>query len=107
MTRPLIAFVLLILVGYGLVEAWPLLAGPSLSIESPMSDAPYPGGVVSIRGTAARAAALTLDGAPLLRGQNGDFSSTLTFPRGGSILTFVATDRFGRTVTKTRDIFVP
>jgi len=107
MTRYLIIAVLLILVGYGLIEAWPLLAGPSLSIASPIQDAPYPGGVVSIRGNAARAAALTLNGAPVLHDQDGGFSSTLTFPRGGSILTFVATDRFGRTVTATRSIFVP
>ncbi|KKU80823.1 MAG: hypothetical protein UY07_C0032G0007, partial [Parcubacteria group bacterium GW2011_GWA1_47_8] len=35
MTRYLIALVLCVLVGYGLVEAWPLLAGPSLSVTSP------------------------------------------------------------------------
>lgn len=107
MTRYLIALVLLIIIGYGTVEAWPLLAGPSLSIRSPMNDAAYPGGIVSVQGRAARAAVLTLDGAPVLHDQNGNFSSTLTFPRGGSILTFAATDRFGRTVTATRSIFVP
>ncbi len=107
MTRYLMAFVLLVVVSYGLLEAWPLLAGPSLSILSPVENAAYPSGIVSIRGTAARAAVLTLDGAPVLHDQEGGFSSTLTFPRGGSILTFVATDRFGRTVTATRSIFVP
>ena len=107
MTRYLIALVLLVLIGYGLIEAWPLLAGPSLSILSPAQNAPYPGGIVNIRGTAGRAASLTLNGTSVLHDQNGDFSSTLTFPRGGSILTFVVTDRFGRTVTATRSIFVP
>lgn len=106
MTKYLIIVVLLALVGYGVVEAWPLLAGPSLVIDSPMDNAPFPGGIVAIRGRAARAARLSLDGAPLLRDQNGNFSSLLTFPRGGSILTFVATDRFGRTVSATRAIFV-
>lgn len=107
MTRYLIALVLFVLIGYGLIEAWPLLVGPSLSILSPAQNAPYPGGIVSIQGTAARAASLTLNGTPILHDQNGGFSSTLTFPRGGSILTFVVTDRFGRTVTETRTIFVP
>ena len=107
MIRYLLAPVLLMLVGYGLIEAWPLLAGPSLLIVSPIDNASYPGGIVSIEGKAARAAALMLDGAQILHDQNGDFSSTLTFSRGGSILTFVATDRFGRTVTATRSIFVP
>lgn len=107
MTRYLIAATLIALVGYGLIKAWPLLAGPALSISSPADNAPYPSGIVSIRGSAARAAALSLNGAPLLRDQDGGFSSILTFPRGGSILSFVAADRFGRTVTETRTIFVP
>src|SRR3989344_6827068 len=107
MTRYFIGVILLILVGYGCVEAWPLVAGPGLSVASPADNASFPGGIVSIEGRATRAALLTLNGGPPLHDQTGDFSSTLTFPRGGSILTFVATDRFGRTVTETRNIFVP
>ncbi|MCX6788203.1 MAG: hypothetical protein NT108_03525 [Candidatus Kaiserbacteria bacterium] len=107
MTKYLLVAVLLILGGYGSIEAWPLIAGPALDITSPADNASFPGGIVDIRGEAGRAAQLTLNGAPLLRDQNGVFSSTLTFPRGGSILTFVAADRFGRTVTATRSIFVP
>lgn len=107
MTKYLIAAVLLILAGYGSIEAWPLIAGPSLSIDSPQNGTAYPDGIVVAEGQTVRAATLTLNGTPLLHDQNGSFSSTLTFPRGGSILTFVATDRFGRTVTATRSIFVP
>lgn len=107
MTKYLTFAILLMLAGYGLMEAWPLIAGPSLSISSPTNNAPFPGGIVSVRGKTGRTAQLTLDGAPILHEEDGDFSSTLTFPRGGSILTFVATDRFGRTVTVTRNIFVP
>ena len=107
MTRYVIGIVLFFILGYGLIRAWPLLEGPSLSVESPRDGAPFPGGIVTIRGTAERASLLTLNGAVLLHDQNGGFSSTLTFPRGGSILTFVATDRFGRTITATRNIVVP
>ncbi len=107
MTRYLILAVFLILSGYGLMEALPLLEGPVLSITAPVNDASFPGGIVHISGEALRAAVLTFDGAPLPHDQNGSFSSTRVFPRGGSILTFVATDRFGRTVTKTRTSFVP
>lgn len=107
MTRYLIGAVLLILAGYGIAEAWPLLTGPSISIASPADNASYQGGIVAVSGKAKRASAITLNGAPLLRDQNGEFSSTLTFPLGGTILTFVATDRFGRTVTARRSIFVP
>ena len=107
MTKYLIGAILFVLIVYGLVEAWPLLAGPTLSITSPTDGAPFPGGIVSKIGRAERASAITLNGATMLHDQNGDFSSTLTFPRGGSILTFTVTDRFGRTVTEARSIFVP
>ena len=107
MIRYLIGAVLLILAGYGTTEAWPLITGPSIFIASPADNALYPGGIVVVSGKAKRTSAITLNGESLLRDQNGNFSSTLTFPLGGSILTFVATDRFGRTVTATRSIFVP
>ncbi|MDE1919528.1 MAG: hypothetical protein KGH56_02390 [Patescibacteria group bacterium] len=107
MTKHFLVAVLLLIAGYGCFEAWPLVAGPSLSIDFPLNNTSVPGGIVEVRGRAARAAALTLDGAPVLHDQEGNFSSTLTFPRGGSILTFAAIDRFGRSVTATRYIFVP
>lgn len=107
MVKYLISLVLLVSVGYGFTRAWPLIAGPSLSIASPTDNAPFPGGIVTVRGKAERAATLTLNGALLLHQEDGAFYSTLTFPKGSSILTFVATDRFGRRVTATRTIFVP
>jgi hypothetical protein len=107
MTRYLIGAVLLILVVYGAMEAWPLIAGPALVISTPINNESFAGGIVNVQGRAIRVALLTLDGMPLLHDQNGDFSSTLTFPPGGSILTFSVTDRFGRTITAIRTIFVP
>lgn len=107
MTRYLIVAVLLIITGYGLIEAWPLIAGPALSIVSPKDNMSFPDGIVTVSGKASRIALLTLDGATILHNEDGTFSTTLTFPRGASILTFVATDRFGRHITTTRSIFVP
>jgi len=107
MTRYLLVITLFILVSYGLVEAWPLITGPSLSIESPKDGEPFQDGIVTVRGQASRVALLSLNGAPVLHDEQGYFETTLTFPRGASILTLIATDRFGRTVTATRSIFVP
>ncbi|MGD0328564.1 MAG: hypothetical protein ABSB00_02535 [Minisyncoccia bacterium] len=107
MTKYLILAILPILAGYGLFEAWPLIAGPALSVASPLNNTPFPGGIVTVRGKVARAAQLTLDGAPVLHEEDGTFLVTLTFPHGGSVLTFAASDRFGRRATATRTIFVP
>lgn len=99
--------VLFILVLYGLREAWPLVAGPALSIESPADNKSSESTIVTVSGTAVRAATLTLNGSPLIREENGSFATILTLPRGGSILTFEAADRFGRTNNQTRAIFIP
>jgi hypothetical protein len=98
--------ILLILTSYGFQKAWPLITGPALSIDSPIDNVSSATGIVTISGKVARAAILTIDGTPVLHEEDGKFRTILTFPRGGSILTFVATDRFGRMVTSTRSIFV-
>lgn len=107
MMKYLTGGILLIAFGYGLVEAWPLLAGPMLTLESPIENGTYPDGVVRVVGKAERAARLTINGQAALHDQNGIFAATLAFPPGGSILTVAVADRFGRTITETRTIFVP
>lgn len=107
MTNYLIGVVLLALLSYGGIKAWPLIQGPTLSIDSPENYASITGGIVSIKGKASRGASLVLNNAPILHEEDGSFLLTLTFPRGGSILTFAATDRFGRTIATTLNIFVP
>lgn len=107
MIKYLIGAILIVGALYGLIEAWPLLAGPSLSIESPVDNAAFDDGIVLVAGVAARAASVTVNRQPVLHEASGAFSTTLTFPRGSSILTFVATDRFGRSVSDTRTVYVP
>ena len=102
-----VGLVLVALIVYAGVEAYPLLKGPSLTIESPINGESVPKGVVTVRGTAIRTATLTLNGHPLLTDEMGVFLSTFAFPRGTTILTFVAKDRFGRSITTTRSMFVP
>jgi hypothetical protein len=107
-TRTLVFGVLIVLLVYGAIEAWPLVAGPSISITSPTDGETVPGGVLNVSGTALRTSSLTLDGAQLLPDAvNGHFATVLAFPPGASILTFVARDRFGRSRTTTRTIYVP
>ncbi len=107
MNRHLIVVFFALVAGYGLIEAWPLLAGPSLTLTSPENYAVSDDGVVTVSGTAKRTSSIVLNGTPLLPDQEGAFLKTLAFAKGASILTFVATDRFGRTITHTRTIFVP
>lgn len=107
MINQLIGALLLIGATYGVVEAWPLIAGPSITLTYPTDASVAPEGIINVTGKTERVATLALDGSPLVYDQTGAFSSTLTFPHGGSILTLEATDRFGRKVSITRTIFVP
>lgn len=99
--------VLLVVCGYGIKEAIPFLTGPTLSLESPKNGESFHNGFINISGTAIHTQSVSLDGGPLLTDQNGHFSTSLTLPRGGAILTLTATDRFGRTTTQRRTVFVP
>ncbi len=107
MNRIALITLLFLLAGYGLIEGWPLLRGPVLHVATPTPYLALEGGILTVSGTARHTARLTLNGSPLLHDETGRFSSTLAFPQGGAILTFVAADRFGREVTETRTIFVP
>lgn len=107
MLRYVIGILLLAALGYGLMEAWPLIRGPALTLDSPIESGVFPGGIVRVGGEVRRAARLTINGQATLYDQQGSFSSVFAFPRGGSILTVAVTDRFGRTVTATRSIYVP
>lgn len=107
MLRLGIILALVILAGYGLLKALPLLSGPSIALSSPEDGESFPDGTVKVAGTAEHTQKLMLDGAPLLIDQDGHFSTTLVLPHGGAILTLTATDRFGTSASLRRAIFVP
>lgn len=107
MARSLVGIVLVILLGYGVVKAWPLISGPELRIESPTAYTSLPDGNITISGVALHTENLSLNGAPLLIDTGGRFAKNLYLPSGGAILTLTATDRFGRSVTEQRTVYVP
>lgn len=106
MTRIIIGIVLLLLVGYGAFKSWPLLSGPSLAIDSPISYTTSADGSIVVSGVAHNTEALFLNGGPLLIDPKGHFYKALLLPSGGAILTLTASDRFGRTITEQRVIHV-
>lgn len=98
---------LIILIGYGAWKGAPLLAGPHLILTSPTEGQSFPDGFVKVTGQALHTENLSLDGAPLLIDESGHFDTTLVLPPGGAILSLTATDRFGKSESVTRTIFVP
>ncbi len=98
---------LVILLGYGGIKAWPLLSGPSLEITSPTDYAQADNGFITISGVAHHTESLVLNDGLLLIDQEGRFEKTLLLPSGGAILSLTATDRFGRSVTERRTVYIP
>lgn len=107
MIRTTAAIVLSLLVVYGVIKAVPILMGPSIRIDAPVDFSTSPDGFTTLSGRAVHTQTLTLNGAPFLIDEKGRFEGTLLLPKGGAILSLVATDRFGRTTSETRTVYIP
>lgn len=105
--RIAIATVLVLLIGYGFIEARHLLKGPSLSIDIPSNYTTFSDGFITLSGTTKNTETLVVNGGLLPIDERGRFEKTLLLPKGGSILSLTATDRFGRVSTERRTIFIP
>lgn len=99
------AAVLILVLGYGLIKAVPLITGPEIRLDNEVPGAAP--GVITISGRALHTETLLLNGGILLIDSDGNFSKTLTLPPGSAILSLTATDRFGRSVYERREVFVP
>ena len=107
MSRAIAALVLLLVILYGSYKALPLLAGPSLTLTSPVETQVFRDNTVSISGVAKRTEKLTLNGTLLPIDAEGRFSKTLIISSGGAILSLTATDRFGKSIGVSRSVFIP
>lgn len=106
-TRFAVLTVLLLLLGYGAVKLLPLVSGPTLHIDVPSNYTTYADGFITVSGKATHTEAVFLNDTPLLIDQEGRFATMLPLPSGGGILKLTATDRFGRTTTQYRTVYVP
>ena len=107
MVRFAVLATLTLIIGYGAVKAYPLLRGPHIELIVPTTYTSSPDGFITLKGVAHNTEALFLNGGPLLIDPEGRFEKTLLLPSGGAILTFTASDRFGRHSTERRTVFIP
>lgn len=105
--KSVVGLVLLALCGYGLLEARHLIRGPSILIDIPSDYTTFADGFITVAGTAHNSEKLSLNGGPLPIDEEGRFEKIIVLPQGGGILSLTATDRFQRSVTERRMIFVP
>lgn len=91
----------LILIGYGVFEAYDLWIGPSIVILEPQDGSRVSENLVTVVGQTRNVSWLSMLGRPIFIDEQGRFSEKLLLPAGYSILTFEAKDRLGRKISET------
>lgn len=94
--RLFLAVCILLLVGFALFEARRYLAGPVLVIHSPLPGQSLDGPSIRVSGHAENLSYLHINGAQAYVDENGTISWVYAPPKGYTVLTATASDRFGR-----------
>jgi hypothetical protein len=97
----LLGLLVLVAVLYGAFRAYPLVAGPSITIYNPHDGDYVASTTFEISGLVKRANVITLQGKPITIDTEGHFTETLAAHAPYTILVLVAKDAYGETVSKT------
>lgn len=97
----LLGALVLIALGYGAFRAYPLLAGPSVTIYNPGDGDYVASSTFEVSGQVKRANVITLQGKPITIDTEGHFRETLVAQAPYTILVLVAEDAYGERVIKT------
>lgn len=80
---------------YALFQARHIIDGPLVSLRDELAHLQQ-SPTVTLAGTAENITALTLNGRTIYTDDQGNFTETLVLPRGYTIVTLTAEDRYGR-----------
>ena len=96
-----VGLLLLTALVYGISRAYPLIAGPKITIYSPQDGENVASSTFEVSGQVLRANEITLQGRPITIDTEGHFREVLVAYSPYTILVLHATDKYGATVTKT------
>ncbi len=96
----IIGIFVLTIVGYGLFQATKIIAGPQISVNSPLNGGLTSEKIVDISGVAKNIASISLDDRPIYIDESGNFKEKLMLYPGYNIITLKAHDKFGSAVEK-------
>jgi len=88
---------------YGYFQARFFIAGPQITLESP-TDIAQNERTITVRGLAENITEITLNGKTIHTSETGAFDEVLVLPDGYTIMTIVAEDRYGRTLSLSRTL---
>lgn len=90
---------------YVLFQARFFIVGPTLTILEPTTTR-YATSTLMVRGSVTHAVEIAVNDFPIDTDRAGNFSYELVIPEGYSILTVTARDRYGRTKSIARELFL-
>ena len=96
--------IVLVIVIYAIWRSLNYARGPAITITSPVGGSSVDSDTIEIKGRVDRANNLAMNGQSISVDQQGNFDQTLIAFPGTNILTFVASDQFGRSVEKELNI---
>lgn len=97
----LLGILVIVAVLYGAFRAYPLVAGPSITVYSPADNEYVASSTFEVSGQVLRANVITLQGRPITIDTEGHFTETLVSQAPYTILVLVAQDTYGNSVSKT------
>lgn len=99
----ILLFGILLYAGY---EARFIVAGPSVSIETPTMWSATSSQRVLVSGNTSHIAFLSINNVQAFTDTSGHFSKEVSLPPGYAIITIAAKDRFGRSISRVASITV-
>lgn len=97
----LIAFIIIVALCYGGFRAYPILAGPSITIYTPHNNDTVASTTFEISGKILRAKEIILQGRTITIDTEGNFTETLVASFPYTIIILSATDSYNKTIIKT------
>lgn len=95
-----ICFLLLSFGIYGFFKARIFMAGPQITITSPINGQSVPESLAVITGKAINVANLYLNGRKIFTDKNGDFSESLLLANGYNTIELSGADKFNRKINR-------
>jgi hypothetical protein len=96
-----IGLLVLLALIYGGWRAYPLIAGPNITLYNPHDGDNVASTTFELSGQVARVREITVNGRPIPIGTDGHFAEILIAQAPYTILVITATDFYGATITKT------
>jgi len=96
----LIGLVVLLVIGYSGLKLKNFVTGPQVTIASPADGQTIRQTLVNVKGRAERISQLYLNGKKIFTDKQGNFNEPYLLASGYNLLEIIASDQFGRQITK-------